>query len=133
MFGLGDLVQVGKVVDSVLDKFVSDKSERDRLKSDINLALIKDERKILQKAAENVKAEIQGESWLQRNWRPLLMLSIVAILVNNYLLFPYLNLFTDKALILDLPHDLFTLLTTGVGGYVVGRSVEKGIREWKKA
>lgn len=132
MFGISDIVQVGKIFDSVLDKFVDDKSERNRLKAEINQALIDAEQKVVLKASENVKAEIQGDSWLQRNWRPLLMVSIVAILVNNYILFPYLSLFTDKVVVLDLPHDLFTLLTVGVGGYVVGRSAEKGIREWKK-
>jgi hypothetical protein len=30
-----------------------------------------------------------------------------------------------------LPPDMRDLLKIGVGGYVVGRSVEKGVRVWK--
>lgn len=132
MFGISDFIETGKIVDSILDKFVSDKSERERLRADLNTIFLTEETKVLEKAADNVKAEIEGDSWLQRNWRPILMLSVVLIIVNNYILFPYLSIFTDKVVILELPHDLFNLLTIGVGGYVVGRSVEKGIKTWKK-
>jgi hypothetical protein len=59
------------------------------------------------------------------------MLSIVAIIANNYLIFPYLSLFTDKAVILELPEKLYNLMTVGVGGYIVGRSAEKGLKIWK--
>jgi len=76
-------------------------------------------------------AEATGESGLQRNWRPILMLTIVAIVANNYLLYPYLRLFFDAAPLLDLPDKLWSLMQIGVGGYVVGRSTEKGIRLWK--
>ena len=35
-------------------------------------------------------------------------------------------------LMLDLPNELFNLMTVAVGGYVIGRSAEKGIRAWKE-
>jgi len=72
-----------------------------------------------------VLAEIQGKSWLQRNWRPLLMSVIIVIVANNYILFPYASIFTDKVTILVLPDKLWNLMTIGVGGYIGGRSLEK--------
>ena len=69
---------------------------------------------------------------MQRNWRPILMLTIVAIIANNYLIYPYLSLFTPKALVLDLPSQLYTLMEIGVGGYIVGRSGEKIAKTWKQ-
>ena len=74
--------------------------------------------------------EMSGNT-LQRSWRPILMLSITAILVNNYILFPYFSLFNIPAAQLDFPVELWTLLNIGVGGYVIGRSAEKGIKMWK--
>ncbi|WP_321402681.1 3TM-type holin [Maridesulfovibrio sp.] len=71
-----------------------------------------------------ILAEMNG-NWLQRSWRPILMLSIVAIVVNNYLLYPYLSLFWSKAPELALPVELWELMKLGVGGYTVGRSGEK--------
>ena len=33
---------------------------------------------------------------------------------------------------LELPEQLWSLLTLGVGGYIVGRSCEKTIDKWKE-
>ena len=52
------------------------------------------------------------------------MLSITFLLVHKYFLFPYLSKVWAIPP-LNFPPELFTLLTVGVGGYVVGRSGEK--------
>ena len=62
----------------------------------------------------------------------ILMLSVVAFVVNNYILLPYLSLFTNKVVILELPEKMWNLMSIGVGGYVVGRSAEKVVTGWKK-
>ena len=82
--------------------------------------------------AQIIVAEAAGQSWLQRNWRPILMLSIVAIVVNNYILVPYLGLFGVPMTILDLPDKLWNLMTLGVTGYIAGRTGEKITEIWKK-
>ena len=84
--------------------------------------------KIEELKAQVLNTEMQG-NWLQRSWRPILMLSLVLIVVNNYLLFPY---FPDTLTMLDLPDKLWNLLTIGVGGYVAGRSVEKAVKIYKQ-
>lgn len=45
--------------------------------------------------ASIIKAEAEGQSWLQRNWRPVLMTAFTTILMNNYVLVPWLKIFTD--------------------------------------
>jgi len=77
-------------------------------------------------------AEAQGGSWLQRNWRPVTMLVFVAIIANNYILFPYLSLLGGPAVKLEIPPDMWGLLKLGIGGYIVGRSAEKGVAAWKR-
>ena len=69
-------------------------------------------------------AETKSQSWLARNWRPILMLTIIAIVANNYVIFPYVSLFTPKVTMLTLPDHLWSLLKIGVGGYIAGRSAE---------
>jgi len=78
--------------------------------------------------ASVIETEMSG-NWLQRSWRPILMLSLVVIVINNYILFPY---FPDTLQMLDLPNELWNLLTIGVGGYVAGRSIEKAVKIYKK-
>ena len=62
------------------------------------------------------------------------MLTIVAIVANNYLLAPYVNaLFgSGTAPMLELPEELWTLMQLGVSGYIVSRGGEKMIKHWKE-
>lgn len=116
----------------VIDKAVTDKDEANRLKSEIKSQLIDSKDSIVKAQMQIILAEAQGESWLQRNWRPLLMVVIVAIIANNYLLAPYLGAMFGVGLQLELPERMWDLMALGVGGYVAGRSVEKSIRSWKQ-
>ena len=77
--------------------------------------------------ASTINAEMKG-NWLQRSWRPLLMLMIMVIIMNNYILLPY---FPNTIEMLDLPDHLWEILKLGLGGYVVGRSVEKAVKIYK--
>lgn len=74
--------------------------------------------------------EIQGESWLQRNWRPVLMLSIVGIVINNHLFAPYVMLIAGVDVVVDLPERMWDLMLLGVGGYIPARSLEKAVSVW---
>jgi len=128
-----------KPVSETIDNVVTSREEKEQLKIEMQRvvnaaqqAALEYDKKLLDSQTQIVKAEVQGKSWLQRNWRPILMLSIVAIVVNNYLIFPYLVQFWAGAQILDLPNGLWTLMTTGVGGYVLGRSGEKISENLKK-
>ena len=119
---------IGKVLETslgIVDQLVPDKDLAAKIKAGIAQSVEDNAAKLDLAGTSIVKAEAAGESWLQRNWRPILMLTIVSIIFNNYVLAPYLSLFTDKVAILDLPGGLWALLNVGVGGYVAGRSGEK--------
>jgi hypothetical protein len=119
------ITAVANLIDTLAEKFFADKDSQ--LKGEINIFVE------TVKAKMNVlMTEMQGNT-LQRTWRPILMLSIVGIIVNNYLLYPYLSLFgVENVIPLELPNHLWGLLKIGVGGYVVGRSAEKVAKTWKK-
>jgi hypothetical protein len=89
------------------------------------------EGQIIEAKKEIIVAEAKG-SWLQRSWRPVLMWVIILIIANNFVLAPYLNAFMGWSIMLELPAQLYSLLTVGVGGYVAGRSAEKVVDKWKK-
>jgi hypothetical protein len=131
---LGDIVN--GVVD-IIDKSVEDEDKKNELKAALDKALMTAD---LTRFQEQIKAqasivlgEVKGESWLQRNWRPILMLTVVAVVANNYLLSPYLGaIFPQYVHVLALPDRLWDLMTLGVGGYVVGRTGEKITQRWKE-
>jgi CBS domain containing-hemolysin-like protein len=125
------LTSIVGLVGKAIDKAVPDASQAQELKARVTEHVMALGATELQGAIAIILAEVQGESWLQRNWRPLLMLTCIAIIANNYVLYPYLKLFFAAAPLLELPDALWELLKIGVGGYVVGRSVEKGIDLWR--
>ena len=42
-----------------------------------------------------------------------------------------MDMFAGTGVMLDIPPDMWDLLKIGLGGYVVGRSAEKGAKAWK--
>jgi len=110
----------------VVDKAVEDKDQASQIKARLGEMAMSGHMKELEAAASIIVAEAQGESWLQRNWRPLLMVLFGVIIANNYIVVPIFN--TPAA---EIPPDMWDLLKLGVGGYVVGRTVEKGVKHWK--
>lgn len=124
---------LGKVIEQgldVVDQFVEDKDRANEIKAAIKKQVEnnahEEHQALIREQGRIVAAEVQGESWLQRNWRPLLMLVVIVIIANNYILVPYLKaLFPQHVHVLELPSGLWALLNVGVGGYVAGRSGEK--------
>ena len=128
---LDPITAVLNIGSQVIDKIFPDKTEAAKAK--VRLMEL-DQEGALAGMANQVKvllAEMSG-NWLQKSWRPILMLSVVAIVVNNYIAVPYLQLFGIEAIVLDLPDKLWNLMTLGMSGYVVGRSAEKIVEQIKK-
>lgn len=100
------------------------KEKLTRLENEITFKLIETYNNEIEAKKEIIVAEAKG-GWLKSNWRPILMLTIVAIVANNYILVPYLSMFTDKVTLLELPDKLWNLMIMGVGGYIAGRTGEK--------
>jgi hypothetical protein len=123
MIPVGSILNFGS---TLLDKLYQDKDEREKAK----LALLQLEQQgglqELERKLQPLISELSG-NWLQRSWRPILMLSFTYIIVHNYIIVP---IFSIPAA--DIPPDMWQLLKLGVGGYVLGRSGEKIAEKIKK-
>tara|TARA_R110000737_G_scaffold51220_2_gene72424 strand:+ start:10075 stop:10479 length:405 start_codon:yes stop_codon:yes gene_type:complete len=117
---------------TLLDKFFPDKDAANKAKLMLMEMKQNGELSKLQAGAGIVTAEANSDHWLAANWRPITMLTFVFIIANNYILYPYLALFFEEAPKLEIPPDMWALLKIGLGGYVVGRSVEKAVVGLKK-
>lgn len=73
------------------------------------------QQQLLDAQTKIVLAEAQGGSWLQRNWRPMTMITFLVLVVCD----------SFGLLKFRLADQAWSLLQLGLGGYVVGRSVEK--------
>ena len=113
---------LGKIVGGAVDKFLpssEDQHQRDELKQELKLALLRESNTITKIAASVVTAEVQGKSALQRNWRPITMLVFVALIVARWMGWTAPGLSEAEAL------QLWSIVKIGLSGYVIGRSAEK--------
>ncbi len=102
-----------------LDKLFTSKEEKIKAESIIKQILIEKQLELQKMQTEIILAEAKG-NWLQRSWRPILMLSFGFIVIYVKFIAPVFGL-TIPALEIEF----WELLKIGIGGYVVGRSAEK--------
>jgi hypothetical protein len=102
-----------------LDKLFTSKEEKIKAENIIKQILIEKKLELHQMQTDVILAEAKG-NWLQRSWRPILMLSFGFIVIYVKFLAPVFDL-----TIPELEIEFWELLKIGIGGYVVGRSAEK--------
>ena len=123
---MNQLIQlVAAPVLSIIDKIVPDKDQANQLKVQIQHELINLDTKIIESQTKAIVAEANGESWLQRNWRPLTMLTFTGLIVAHWLGYTAENIAEAEITL------LLEIVKVGLGGYVLGRSVEKAAKNWK--
>lgn len=113
---------LGGIIKSVLGAVLpnpEDELKRQQIQTGIVEAVLAQQGAIEKAAADNVQAEIKGESWLQRNWRPVTMLVFVGLIVARFLGYSAPGLSPNEAL------ELWAIVKIGLGGYTIGRSAEK--------
>lgn len=114
-----------KGVFGAIDKVVLDKDEAARIKATLQEMVLTGQMKEIEEAASIIRAEATGDSWLQRSWRPMTMLFFVGLIGARWFGFSMEGMTEAEYL------SIYELVKLGLGGYVVGRSVEKGIKVWK--
>jgi len=124
-----------KPITGLIDKVHTSDEEKLELQKDIkkieaelSFKLLDYQKELIQAQSKIITAEAQGESWLQRNWRPVVMLTLVGLVVSYFFGLAPEYLINNP----NIVEELFSIVKIGLGGYVIGRSAEKGIREWKK-
>jgi len=81
----------------------------------ISLELLGYEARLMESKHDVIMSEAQGQSFLQRNWRPITMLTFLILVVLD----------SFGLLSNPLAPEAWVLLQLGLGGYVVGRTAEK--------
>lgn len=114
------------LIDTAVDKAFPDANQAQEIKAQLKSQVLTLKGKELDAATSVIVAEANGESWLQRNWRPLVMVWFAGLVGAHWLGFTPDNL--DQTTI----DGLLDIVQVGIGGYVVGRSAEKIMKEYKK-
>jgi hypothetical protein len=135
-FNISTLPFIGSILNrifGIIDKVVPDGDLREKLKTEIQLQALELEKELisyLQKEVEErvkvITAEAKSESWLTRSWRPITMLTFLGLITAHYLGF------TPKNLDQQTVSQMLDIIKIGLGGYIVGRSVEKTVKYLRK-
>lgn len=118
----GDLF---KKVTTSIDSLITSDEEKLILKNDLEKLLINESLKINELKSSIIKEEAKG-NFLQRSWRPILMLNFGFIVSYCKFLAPAFGL-----PIVILEPQFWSLLNLGIGGYVIGRSTEQIVKTIK--
>ena len=125
MSGLLKINAIGEVLDRILgkvDDLATSDEERMQLRNEIEALrldfarqMLDAELEVTRKRAEIIQAEAKGESWIQRNWRPVTALTFLVLIVLHHL----------GVLSIAITDQMWDLLQIMIGGYVVSRGIEK--------
>ena len=115
--------EIVKATGNALDELITSKEERLKVRQAISQIVLQHLTQLAAQQTQVLTTELQG-SKLQRNWRPIVMLSFAAIIVYHYFLQPVIGAWVEMPVV-ELPEQFWNLLEIGLGGYVIGRSVEK--------
>lgn len=93
-----------------------------QLQIEFQSKLVEADLEIAKSQRDVIVAEAQGGSWLQRNWRPIVMMFFCTLIGTVVWTGGYVN---GHALDHDFVMEILSIVKLGLGGYVVGRSAEK--------
>lgn len=108
-----------KEVSNVLDNVITSDDERLKAKNELTKIVTEKLNELAQAQRDVLLQELQGNK-LQRNWRPVVMLMFAFIVVYSKFIAPAFGL--PNA---ELEPYFWNLLEIGIGGYVIGRTIEK--------
>jgi len=93
-----------------------------QVQNQVMTSVLEYEKSLIEEKSKIITAEAQGESWIQRNWRPVTMLTFVGLVVLRWM-----GVTTDN-ITPEIESELMLLIQIGLGGYVAGRSGEKIVK-----
>jgi hypothetical protein len=112
-------------IGEVIDKFVHTGDEKAEARRSLAMIETQYQTSLLKAQKDVIVAEAHG-NWLQRSWRPCLGFAFTSILVNNYIVAPYVEMWwPEVSLYLEPPPEFWSSLWYLVGGYMGLRTGEK--------
>ena len=123
---MGVLQNVIREIGDIVNRLSVSSKEKQKIQEEIQSLVYRYKSELVREQAAAGGEEARG-NWLQRSWRPIVMLAFASVILSG--------MFMESTLLSDSSR-LWDLLEIGLGGYVIGRSGEKVTesllsRKWK--
>lgn len=89
----------------------------------LTISLEQEYSKQLETVNQTMREEAKSDHFLVYSWRPIVAYTFCAVIVNNYILFPYLHAY--EIVMLDIPTTIWITMGSILGVTAVGRTLEK--------
>lgn len=107
------------IIGQIVGSLFPDPTEKAKAEAEAMRQFLAHQGEIEAAAAKIIQTEAASTHWLAANWRPLTMITFTALIVARWMGWVAPNLSEAEYL------KLWSIIEFGLGGYVVGRSVEK--------
>lgn len=107
------------IVGQIVGSLFPDPTEKAKAEAEAMRQLLAHQGEIEAAAAKIIQTEAASTHWLAANWRPLVMIVFCGLIVARWFGWAAPNLSEAEYL------KLWSIVEFGLGGYVIGRSVEK--------
>jgi len=113
------------LIGSVIERLFPDPEEAANAKLKVMEMQMTGELEVLKQSGSIITAEAKSEHWITATWRPIIMITFAILIVARWF-----GLTTEQ-ITPELEAQLFDIIKIGIGGYVIGRSVEKSVKNHK--
>lgn len=115
-----------QVLGPVLQKVIPDEGKRAEAQAELQRAMLDQQADLNKAMADVMKADASSESAMARNARPIVVYWALAMITWVGVVSPMIGLQAETiAALKGVPEDLWSLLSVGIGAYMLARSVDK--------
>ena len=114
------------LIGNIIDKVFPDTEKSNQMKLELMKQIQEGDLEEIKGRFDVISSEGSSVHWLAATWRPVTMMVFLGMIVSWW--FGYIPPNATEGTVLEL----FSLLKIGLGGYVVGRSMEKTMKIWKE-
>ncbi len=115
----GILPVLTPIIGRIIGNLFPDEESRLKAESEVFESLLSHKEEIEKAAGEIITTEAGSQHWLAANWRPITMLVFCGLVVLHWLGFIAPNISEAQY------ERLWSVIETGIGGYMVGSSIER--------
>lgn len=119
-------------ISGVLTKIIPDPDKRLEAQTQIQEALLASQSAIYDAMKTVMAADAASEGWATRNARPIVVFWCLGM-ITWIVISPMFGLQSATiSAIKAVPSDLWNLVSIGIGGYILGKTITDGVKAFKK-
>lgn len=107
------------ILSDVIKRVLPDPEAQAKAEAELSGALMANRQRLEEAAASIVTTEAASRHWLAANWRPLTMVTFVALIVARWMGWTAPDMTPEEYA------AVYQIILVGLGGYVGGRTLEK--------